>query len=91
MTYFEEELKKTITAMYPEISDHKLDVGVEFDYPKNAYLITFKRGEDVLTTRIDRKDANDCMRGIQCIYLGVQIAQFIRNFDDRESFSRQAA
>jgi len=31
------------------------------------------------------------MNGIKCVYLGVQVAQFIKNFDEREVFGRQAA
>jgi hypothetical protein len=31
------------------------------------------------------------MNGIKCVYLGVQIAQFVENFPARREFSRKAA
>ncbi len=57
----------------------------------NAYLVTFKRGASLLTTHLEKQDADDCMNGIKCVYLGIQVAQFIKNFEEREVFGRQAA
>jgi hypothetical protein len=91
MTYSIVALKDKILEMYPEIAKHDLWVGVDFNEAKNAYIVTFKRGKEELTTHLDRKDADDCMNGLKCVYLGVQIAQFIKNFEERGVFGRQAA
>ena len=91
MTYTNVALKEKILEMYPEIPEHKLSVGLNFDEQKNAYIITFKRGADVLTTHLEKKDADDCMNDIKCVYLGIQVAQFIKNFDERETFGRKVA
>lgn len=87
----ETELKKKVSEMYPEIGQHRLEVDVTFDAGRDAYLVEFHRGNDRLATRIETKDAEDCMQGSRCIYLGVQIAQFIRNFEERVVFGKQAA
>jgi hypothetical protein len=84
-------LKDKILEMYPEIREHDLSMGLDFDEQKNAYVITFKRGTAELTTHLEKKDADDCMHGIKCVYLGVQVEQFIKNFEEREAFGRKVA
>lgn len=91
MSYTLFHLKEKIREMYPEIREHRLDLGLDFDARKNAYIVTFKRGKNVLSTHLEKKDADDCMNGIKCVYLGVQVGQFIKNFDEREAFGKNAA
>ncbi len=89
--YTIDALKDKILEMYPEIKEHDLLMGLDFDEKKNAYVIMFKRGKEALTTHLEKKDADDCMQGIKCVYLGVQVAQFIKNFEEREVFGRKVA
>jgi hypothetical protein len=91
MTYSNVALKEKIMEMYPDIRDHQVGFGLVFDEEKNAYLLTFTRGTEILSTHLEKKDADACMNGTQCVYLGVQIAQFIRNFEDRKQFDLSAA
>lgn len=91
MAYANNDLKNMIFKMYPEIGEHKVTVDIAFDEGMNAYLFTFTRGKDVLTTHLEKHDADECMAGIKCVYLGVQIAQFIRNFEERVEFGRKVA
>jgi len=91
MRYTNVELKDKVMEMYPEIRKHDLSVGLDFDEKKNAYIITFKRGAELLTTHLEKKDADDCMNGIKCVYLGVQVEQFIKNFEERVVFGRKVA
>ena len=84
-------LKEKILEMYPEIGEHGLFAEVDFDPPKNAYIITFKRAGEELKTLIEKKDAEDCMDNIKCVYLGVQVAQFIKNFEERLAFKNKTA
>lgn len=90
MTYSTVALKEMIMEMYPEISDSAVGAGLVINEEKDAYLLTFTRGTEKLSTRLEKKDADACMNGTRCVYLGVQIAQFIGNFDDRERFGRAA-
>lgn len=91
MKYTVVALKEKIMEMYPEIGKHNLSVGLAFNEEKNAYIITFRRGKEELTTHLEKKDADECMNDIKCVYLGVQVAQFVRNFDERESFERRVS
>ncbi len=91
MKYSIADLKAKILEMHPEITTSKLAADLTFDERKNAYLVTFKRGKEELATHIEKHDADECMNGVKCVYLGVQVAQFIKNFNEREVFERKVA
>lgn len=91
MAYTMDSLKGKIVDMYPEIRQHNFEVTLDFNVAKNAYIVTFKRGLHELTTHLEKNDADECMNGIKCVYLGIQVAQFIKNFELREVFGREAA
>lgn len=76
-------LKDKILEMYPEIERHGLSAGVVFDPAKDAYVVTLRRGAQELTTHLERADADDCMNGVKCVSLGIQVEQFVRNFETR--------
>lgn len=80
MGYTQVALENKILEMYPEIGKHGLSVSLTFDEDKNAYVVKLKKGDKELTTHLDKKDADDCMNNIKCVYLGVQIGQFLKNF-----------
>lgn len=81
MGYTQIALEDKILAMYPEVTKHGIAVSLEFDENKNAYIVKFKKGAKELTTHLEKKDADDCMNNMKCVYLGVQIGQFIKNFE----------
>ncbi|MCL4536065.1 MAG: hypothetical protein M1610_00505 [Nitrospirae bacterium] len=77
-------LKEKIMEMYPEISQHGISVGLTFDEEKNAYIVKFEKEGQELTTHLEKKDADDCMNNIKCVYLGVHIWEFIKTFEERK-------
>jgi len=83
MGYTKVALQDKIVEMYPEISRNGIVVSLEFDEAKNAYIVKFKKDKKELTTHLEKKDADDCMENIKCVYLGVQVGQFIKNFEIR--------
>jgi hypothetical protein len=84
MSYTQQALEQKIMDMYPEIKQHNLVMGMTFDEKKNAYIIKFTRGSSELSTHLEKKDADDCMDNVKCVYLGVQVEQFINNFELRK-------
>ncbi len=82
MGYTNVALKDKIMEMYPEIRKYDIAASLDFDTGKNAYIIKFRKGTKELTTHLEKKDADECMDGIKCVYLGVQIGQFIKNFEE---------
>jgi hypothetical protein len=81
MGYSKGELLKKLMDMYPEISSYGLEVGLQFDEAKNAWVVTFTKGGSSRHAFLDKGDADACMDGNACIYLGVLIAQYIKDLE----------
>jgi hypothetical protein len=77
-------LHTKLQEIYPEIVKHDLSLSLSFDREKDAWIVKLHKGEHELTTHLERKDAEACFDGVQCIYLGVQISQFLENFESGE-------
>lgn len=77
-------LENKILVMYPEIGKYGIAINVVFAEEKNAYIVGFRKDGKALTTHLEKKDADECMNGIKCVYLGVQVEQFIKNFEERK-------
>jgi len=82
MGYTNLALKDKIMEMYPEIGKNGIFIGLEYSTEKNAYIIDLKKNGAELKTHLDRKDADECMNGIKCVSLGMQVAEFISNFEE---------
>lgn len=83
MTYTQDDLVDKILEMYPEIKKHGLFIELTFNNEKNAWILKLTRDSKKLTTYLEKKDADECMNNVKCVYLGVQVEQFIRNFEER--------
>ena len=81
MSFTTAAVKDKIYEMYPELDRHGITLTVDFDPEKDAYIVKLKKDHHELKTHLERKDAEDCLRNIECIYLGTQIGQFIKNFE----------
>ena len=84
MTYpshTKEQLAVKLRGLYPEIDAHGIALSLEFNEKKDAWIVHFVKGGHELTTHLERPDADGCIDGIRCVYLGVQLAQLISNFE----------
>ena len=77
-----EELVAKLRELYPEIDAHGMDADATYDHDKHAWVVRLAKGSHELTTHLEKKDADGCMEGVQCVYLGVQIAQLVKNFEE---------
>jgi hypothetical protein len=77
-----DELEAKLREIYPEIGRHELELSLEFSHEKNAWIIHLKKGEHRLSTHLEKKDADECLEGVECVYLGVQVGQFVKNFEE---------
>ncbi|MDI6864242.1 MULTISPECIES: TusE/DsrC/DsvC family sulfur relay protein [Thermodesulfovibrio] len=89
MAYTIEDLKNKIFEMYPEVKQQSFNVNIYYSEEKQSYIIRFQKGTSELITHLDKQDADDCMNNVKCVYLGVQIGQFIKNFTEKERFERE--
>ena len=83
--YTIEGLKDMIFELHPEIVQHALNLAVTFDEAKNTFVLKFSRGGRELITYLDKQDADECIGGKKCIHLGVQVAEFLADFEDLAS------
>jgi hypothetical protein len=74
-----EELCEKIRAVHPDIGACGINVDVEWDASKKAWIVDFKKDEQELKTHLEPEDADGCMEGKQCVSLGLQIAQLKAN------------
>ena len=87
MSYSYDTLKAKIVDFYPEIEKHQLQTSLTFDKTKGehgVYVIKLKKGKHELTTFLEKEDADSCIEGKKCVYLGLHIAEFVKNFESEE-------
>lgn len=73
------ELCEKIKSIYPGIGECGIDVEVDYSEAKKAWVVDLKQGEHHLTTHLEPEDADACIEGKECVYLGTQIAQLVGN------------
>ena len=75
------ELCDKIKSIYPDIGECGIDVDVEYDETKKAWVVDLKKDEHELKTHLELQEADECMEGKQCVSLGVQIGELRTNIE----------
>lgn len=78
MAYTKDDLRSKLLQMYPEIEKYGLSLSLALDEEKSAWIVTFEKETHQRHAILDKKDADACMDGNVCIYLGMLITQYIR-------------
>ena len=76
------ELCEKITAIYPDIGVCGIDIDVIYDESKQAWMVDLKKEAHHLQTRLEIDEAEMCLAGKQCVSLGIQVAQLVKNIKD---------
>lgn len=84
MGYTDIAIKDKIMEMYPEIAQNEISISLNFSREKKVYIMKLRKDLHELTTHLEKKDIDECMDGIKCVHLGVQIGQFSKNFEAGE-------
>ncbi len=77
------ELCEKIRSIYPDIGECGIDIDVDYNEAKKAWVVELKHGDQHLKTHLDPEDADSCMEGKECVYLGTQISQLAGNIKRR--------
>lgn len=75
-------LEDKLMEMYPEISASGVHLRLAFDEDRDAWVITFEKEGHTRHAFLDKGDADACMDGQQCIYLGVLVEQYLKDLDN---------
>lgn len=90
MDSLREPLERKILEMYPEIRKHGITLDFGYDGTRNAWIIMFQKGDFKRYVFLDRKDADSCIEGRQCVYLGFLINQYLSDLEKDLEMSRPA-
>ncbi len=82
MGYTQVALEDRLLEMYPELSRHKIALSLASDDERDAWVVRFRKGGHSRYAFLDKKDADGCMDGQQCLYLGVLIDQYVRDLEN---------
>ncbi|MCI4626628.1 MAG: hypothetical protein L3V56_11790 [Candidatus Magnetoovum sp. WYHC-5] len=74
-------LEDKILSLYPEIEKYGITTRFSFDDEKNAWVIRFDKGGVSRYAFLDKKDADDCIDGNICIYLGTLIGFYVKEIE----------
>ena len=77
------ELCEKIRGIYPQVGECGIDVDVDYDESKGAWIVDLKKDRHQLTTHLEPTDAQACMEGKECVSLGLQIGQLLDNIKKR--------
>jgi len=82
--YNKDDLCQKITELYPDIGSCGIDIDVEFDSTRDAWVVDLKKGQHDLRHYLDIPEAKQCMEGEQCVALGLDIAQLKKNIEGEQ-------
>jgi hypothetical protein len=74
-----QELCNKIVKMYPEIGQCEIDIMVDWNDDKNVWVVDLKKDAHELQHYLEEPDADNCMDNKQCVSLGLEIAQLVKN------------
>lgn len=87
MGYTQVGLEDKIYEMYPELMRNSIALSLSMDEERNAWVVTFAKGTKSRHAFLDRQDADACMDGQQCFYLGTLVAQYIKDLEEELGIS----
>ena len=73
--YDKNELCEKIRKIYPDIGQCNIDLNVEYDENQKSWIVYLKKDDRVVKHFLEKEDLDKCMEGIQCVSLGLEIAQ----------------
>jgi hypothetical protein len=78
------ELCQKIIEIYPDLKSRGITVDAFYSTAKGTWIVELKKGEHILQHHLAKHDAMDCMDGKQCVSLGLEIAQLIKNIQEKQ-------
>jgi hypothetical protein len=82
MGYSLQELEQRLREHHSDIDKHGINLIVTFDRARGGYVVKLAKDGKQSEIFISQKDADECMQGIECYHLGIELGNFIREFKD---------
>jgi hypothetical protein len=81
-----QELCQKIIELYPDLETQGITVDAFYSTAKGTWIVELKRGEHTLQHHLAKHDAKDCMDDKQCVSLGLEISQHIKNIQEKQYY-----
>ena len=82
--YTATQLCEKIISIYPDIGLCGIDVNVDYNPTEQTWMVHLKKGSHKLDHFLETLDADSCMKGKECISLGLEIAQMKKNIENEQ-------
>jgi hypothetical protein len=82
MGYSLEDLEQRLREHHSDIEKHGITLNVSFDRERVGYVVELTKAGKQSEIFISKKDADECMQGIECYHLGIELGNFLREFKE---------
>lgn len=74
-----DQVCNTIRSVFPDVGRCGREISTRYDLHQGAWIVELKKDNRKLKTFVEPEDARACVRGEQCLGLGVQIHELRDN------------
>lgn len=82
--YNAKQLFHKTVKLFPELGECGVDIGVTKDHLEKTWIVHLKKNAHKLDHCLELMDPDQCMKGNQCIALGLGIAQLRKSIDGKQ-------
>jgi hypothetical protein len=82
MGYSIQELQQRLLEHHSDVVKQGAKLTVSLDRDRVGYKVKLAIGGKQAEIFISKKDADECMQGIECYHMGIEIGNFIREFKE---------
>ena len=72
------EVCQKITELNPDLGSCDVDIETFYNSSKNSWIVVSKKGDHDIVHYLDKKDIRNCLDGVQCFSLGLDVAELTR-------------
>jgi hypothetical protein len=82
MGYSLNELDQRLREHHSDIDKLGIELHVREDRERTGYVVALAKDGKQAEIFISQKDADECMQGIECYHLGIELGNFLREFKE---------
>ena len=82
MGYSLKELDQRLREHHSDIDKLGIKLNVREDRERAGYVVKLAKDGKQAEIFISQKDADECLQGIECYHLGIELGNFIREFKE---------
>ena len=73
-----EEVCQKVKELNPDLGVCDVDIETHYSTAKKSWIIVSKKGDHDIVHYLDKKDIKNCLDGVQCFSLGIDVAELTR-------------